>query len=157
MRVRDPLTAAVGISGGWFDWKRGRMRRVKDDQLREDAVPLDHVAGNQLPFFLVGAVRRVGVFCEELFFGFSELEFGLRLWTTGSTLYGYGPLWLESREQTGRVNLELRPSRRLHPVSWRDYYTPSERDLHPAAVRASEDRTAGHARARLRETRRPTS
>jgi GT2 family glycosyltransferase len=123
MRARDPLTAAVGISGGWFDWRRGRMRRVTDDQLREEAVPLDHVAGNQLPFFLVGAVRRVGVFCEELFFGFSELEFGLRLWTTGSTLYGYGPLWLESREQTGRVNLELRPSRRLHPVSWRDYYT----------------------------------
>ena len=123
MRARDPLTAAVGISGGWFDWRRGRMRRVADDQLHQEAIPLDHVAGNQLPFFLVGAVRRVGVFCEELFFGFSELEFGLRLWTSGSTLYGYGPLWLESRKQTGRVGLELRPSRRLQPVSWRDYYT----------------------------------
>jgi len=123
MRTRDPLTAAVGISGGWFDWRRGRMRRVPDVKLREEAVPLDHVAGGKLPFFLVGVVRRVGVFCDELFFGFSELEFGLRLWTTGHTLYGYGPLWMESRKQTGRLNHELRPSRRLDPISWRDYYT----------------------------------
>jgi GT2 family glycosyltransferase len=113
----------VGISGGWFDWRRGRMRRVADAQLKKEAVPLDHVAGNQLPCFLVGAVRRVGVFCDELFFGFSELEFGLRLWTSGYTLYGYGPLWLESRKQTGRVGLKIRPSRRLHPVNWRDYYS----------------------------------
>jgi glycosyltransferase involved in cell wall biosynthesis len=123
MRLRDPLTAAVGISGGWFDWRRGRMRRVADAQLQEEAIPLDHVAGNQLPFFLVGTVRRVDVFCDELFFGFSELEFGLRLWTSGYTLYGYGPLWLESRKQTGRVGLELKPSLRLQPVNWRDYYS----------------------------------
>jgi glycosyltransferase involved in cell wall biosynthesis len=121
-REMDPLTAAIGISGGWFDWRRGRMRRVPDAQLT-GAVAVDHVAGNQLPFFLAGVVRKVGVFCDELFFGFSELEFGLRLWTNGYTLYGYGPLWIESRKLTGRLHHELRPSRRLDPVSWRDYYT----------------------------------
>ena len=57
--------------------------------------------------------RDVGVFYDDLFFGFSELEFGLRLWRAGYSLYGYGPLWLESRKRTGRLQLELRPSRRL--------------------------------------------
>jgi glycosyltransferase involved in cell wall biosynthesis len=122
MRRTDPRTAAVAVGGGWFDWRRGRMRRVPDAELT-GPVPLDHVAGNQLPHFLVGAIRNVGVFHEDLFFGFSELEFGLRLWRTGYHLYGHGPLWLESRRRTGRLELELRPSRRLRPVTWRDYYT----------------------------------
>jgi GT2 family glycosyltransferase len=122
MRTTDAKTAAVGISGGWFDWRRGRMRRVPDEEL-VGAVPVDHVAGNQLPCFHVGTVRRVGVFCEELFFGFSELEFGLRLWTSGYSLYGHGPLWLEGRARTGRLDRTLRPSRRLHAATWRDYYT----------------------------------
>ena len=124
MRARDPTDRGRGDQRRLVRLAAGTdaPRRRTTDPARMRS-PLDHVAGNQLPFFLVGAVRRVGVFCEELFFGFSELEFGLRLWTSGSTLYGYGPLWLESRTQTGRVNLELRPSRRLHPVSWRDYYT----------------------------------
>ena len=122
MRDRDPRTAAVGISGGWFDWRRGRMRRVPDRDL-VDAVPVDHVAGNQLPCFRVAAVREMGVFCDELFFGFSELEYGLRLWRAGYSLYGHGPLWLESRTRTGRLNHEMRPSRRLSPPNWRDYYS----------------------------------
>ena len=122
MRRTDPKTAAVGISGGWFDWRRGRMRRVPDADLT-GPVPVDHVAGNQLPFFLVEAVRDVGVFYEGLFFGFSELEFGLRLWRAGYSLYGYGPLWLESRRRTDRLQLELRPSRRLGTISWRNYYS----------------------------------
>jgi hypothetical protein len=98
------------------------MRRVRDEDL-VGAVPVDHVAGNQLPFFLVRATREVGVFCDELFFGFSELEYGLRLWKAGYSLYGYGPLWIEGRRRTGRLNYQLRPGRRLHPVTWRDYYT----------------------------------
>jgi glycosyltransferase involved in cell wall biosynthesis len=118
----EPRTAAVGISGGWFDWKRGGMRRVPDDEL-VGAVEVDHVAGNQLPMFLVGVVREVGPFCEELFFGLSELEFGLRLWSAGYKLWGYGPLWRQNREITGRLNHELRPSRRLPEMEWRRYYT----------------------------------
>jgi GT2 family glycosyltransferase len=122
MRASDPRTAAVGITGGWFDWRRGRMRRVPDRELT-GPVPVDHVAGNQLPFFLAGTVRQMGVFYDDLFFGFSELEFGLRLWRAGYTLYAHGPLWLESRTRTGRLNHELKPSRRLRPIGWRDYYT----------------------------------
>lgn len=122
MRSRDPRTAAVGVSGGWFDWRRGRMRRVRDDELR-GAVPVDHLAGNNLPFFQVGAVRDVGPFSDELFFGYSELEYGLRLWSAGYTLYGHGALWLESRRRSGRLGHSLRPSRPVDAPTWRDYYS----------------------------------
>jgi glycosyltransferase involved in cell wall biosynthesis len=122
MRARDPKTAAVGISGGWFDWRLGRMRRVPDHELA-GPVPVDHVAGNQLPFFLVGAIRDVGPFSDDIFFGLSELEFGLRLWRAGYSLYGHGELWLEGRRITGRLNHTLRPARTLEPMSWRRYYT----------------------------------
>ncbi len=59
MLERDPMTAGVGISGGRFDWRRGRIRRVPDRELH-GPVPVDHVAGNQVPFYLVAAVRDAG-------------------------------------------------------------------------------------------------
>ena len=120
--ARDPKTAAVGISGGWFDWRRGRMRRVPDAEL-VGAVPVDHVAGNCLPCFRVSAVRAVGPFCDEIFFGLSELEFGLRLWRAGYSLYGHGEMWLASRTAAGRLERVLRPSRGLPDMNWRRYYT----------------------------------
>ena len=122
MRESDPQTAAVGLSGGWFDWRRGRMRRVPDRELA-GAVPVDHVAGNGLPFFLAGVVRKIGPFSDEIFFGYSELEYGLRLWTGGYSLYAHGDLWLEARRISGRLNHEFRPSARLGPLTWRDYYS----------------------------------
>jgi glycosyltransferase involved in cell wall biosynthesis len=122
MRAEDHRTAAVGISGGWFDWRRGRMLRVPDQELT-GPVSVDHVAGNNLPCFLVAAVREVGVFSNDLFFGYSELEYGLRLWTRGHTLYAHGDLWLESRRQADRLNHVFKPSGRLGDLSWRNYYS----------------------------------
>lgn len=122
MRRTDPRTAAVGLSGGWFDWRRGRMRRVPDDELA-GAVPVDHVAGNSLPFFLAGVVREMGPFSDDIFFGYSELEYGLRLWTSGHTLYAHGDLWLEARRSADRLNHQFKPSARLGTLTWRDYYS----------------------------------
>src|SRR4029079_16903415 len=62
-------------------------------------------------------------FDEDIFFGLSELEFGLRLWRSGYRLWGYGPLWIRGREMTGRLGRELVPSRRLPELDWRRYYT----------------------------------
>lgn len=122
MRAEDPRTAAVGISGGRFDWRRARIRRVPDREL-EGAVPVEYVAGNQVPFYLVSAVRAVGTFHAPLFFGLSEIEFGLRLSRAGYSLYGLGALWYRRRQETGRLGLDVRhPSRRLAPMNWRRYY-----------------------------------
>jgi GT2 family glycosyltransferase len=122
MVSEDEMTAAVGISGGRFDWRRARIKRVPDAELR-GPVSVDYVAGNQVPFYLVSAVRSVGPFHAPLFFGLSEIEFGLRLRRAGFSLYGKGDLWHERRRETGRLGLDRRrPSRRLAPMNWRRYY-----------------------------------
>jgi GT2 family glycosyltransferase len=116
-----PATAGVGISGGRFDWKRCRIRRVPDDELA-GPVAVDYVAGNQVPFYLVSAVRSAGTFHAPLFFGLSEIEFGLRLRRAGYAFYGHGELWRRRREATGRLGRVLRPEARLAPINWRRYY-----------------------------------
>jgi len=121
MLERDPKTAGVGISGGRFDWRRGRIRRVPDEELH-GPVAVDHVAGNQLPFYLVAAVQDAGTFHAPLFFGLSEIEFGLRLSRSGYSFYAHGDLWRRRRQEAGRLGLELRPGRRLGPMNWRRYY-----------------------------------
>jgi rhamnopyranosyl-N-acetylglucosaminyl-diphospho-decaprenol beta-1,3/1,4-galactofuranosyltransferase len=121
MLREDPRTAGVGISGGRFDWRRGRIDRVPDDELT-GPVPVDHVAGNQVPFYLVSAVRDVGTFHAPLFFGLSEIEFGLRVSRAGYHFYAHGDLWRLRREAAGRMGLELSPDRRVGPFNWRRYY-----------------------------------
>jgi GT2 family glycosyltransferase len=122
MIAADPKTAAVGISGGRFDWRLARIRRVPDAELHGQ-VAVDYVAGNQVPFYLASAVRAVGPFHAPLFFGLSEIEFGLRLRRAGFALYGHGELWHRRRRETGRFGLDQRrPSRRLAQVNWRRYY-----------------------------------
>jgi glycosyltransferase involved in cell wall biosynthesis len=121
MRASDPRTAAVGITGGRFDWKRGRIQRVPDAEL-DGPVVVDHVAGNQIPFFLVEAIRSVGPFYAPLFFGLSELEFGLRLSRAGYSLYAHGDLWRRRRTEAGRLALDASPAWRVGPWNWRRYY-----------------------------------
>jgi GT2 family glycosyltransferase len=121
MVAEDPKTAVVGIAGGRFDWRRGRIRRVPDTELR-GPVAVEYVAGNQVPFCLVSAVRAAGTFHAPLFFGLSEIEFGLRLGKAGYSLYGHGDLWRRRRQESGRLGRVLRPDWRLAPMNWRRYY-----------------------------------
>jgi glycosyltransferase involved in cell wall biosynthesis len=122
MLERDPRTAVVGLHGGRFDLRAGRIRRVPDQELR-GAVPLDYVGGNGLPFYLVGVLRRVGVFSPDIFFGLSEVEHGLRLRRAGHHVYAHGDLWRVARTRAGRMGITVRPSRSLRELDWRQYYT----------------------------------
>jgi glycosyltransferase involved in cell wall biosynthesis len=121
MKQRDADTAAVGLTGARFDWRRGRIQRVPDGELT-GPVPLDYVAGGHLPLFSVRAIRDVGPFSSALFFGLSEIEYGLRLRRAGYTIYGHGELWLEGRARAGRLNTVIRPGLRLPELAWRRYY-----------------------------------
>jgi glycosyltransferase involved in cell wall biosynthesis len=119
--ARDPRTAGVGLTGARFDWRRGRIRRVPDHELH-GPVPVDYVAGDHLPFYLARVVREVGTFWAPLFFGLSEIEYGLRLRRAGYSLYGHGELWLRGRANVGRLDTVIRPRLRLPELRWRRYY-----------------------------------
>lgn len=118
----DERTAGVGVSGARFDWRRGRPVRLPDRDL-EGAVPVDYVGGNKLPTYRVGAIRETGPFRGDLFFGFDDLEFGLRLQRAGFALYVDGERWLERRTDRGRIGISPEPSLELGAVTWRRYYS----------------------------------
>lgn len=122
VRAGDPRVGAVGMVGGRFSARRARAVRVPDGELT-GAVPVDWIAGNQFPVYSVAALRAVGVFDERLFFGFEELDYGLRLGAAGYNVYVDGDLWRRERERAGRLGLDPTPARGLDQVHWRRYYS----------------------------------
>jgi GT2 family glycosyltransferase len=122
LRGDDPRVAGVGASGTRFDLASAQVQRVPDSDL-VGPVPTACIGGNQLPFYSVHAVRKVGPFDARLFFGLDDLEFGLRLWAAGFTVYAHGELWARNRRRHQRVGLETPPSRLLGEPSWRRYYS----------------------------------
>lgn len=122
MRAADRTVAAVGLSGTSFDQSRGIARRIPDSAL-VGAVPSSCIGGGQLPMYSVHAVRDVGVVDERLFFGFEDLEYGLRLRASGYGVYAHGELWLRERAHHGRLGITTPPSRSLIEPGWRRYYS----------------------------------
>ena len=111
---------AVGLVGARFDRRSGRLHRPKNEELA-GPVTVDFVAGNQLPMIRVAAVRAVGLFDASLFFGFDDLDFGLRLGRHGLGVYTYGPISLEARRRFSRLDPSVGTApRRESP--WRRYY-----------------------------------
>lgn len=132
MYMADPAVGGVGVSGGRFDPRSGRVLRIGDSELGGPIV-VDHITGGGFPTYQVGAVREVGLPCSDLFFGFEELEYGLRLTDAGRALYADGDVWL-ARRAAKRDTGELPPedvsirraqgnSIRLAAPSWRRYYS----------------------------------
>jgi glycosyltransferase involved in cell wall biosynthesis len=122
MRRADGRTAGVGLAGARMDWRRGRLVRPADEELT-GPVAVDYIGGNQLPLYLAEAVRRVGTFSTALFYGFEELEYGLRLRHAGYRLYALGPRWLQLRHRDRRTNLVVRPQLDLGEPTWQRYYS----------------------------------
>lgn len=130
--ARDERTGAVGISGGRFDRRRGRVMRIGDEEIA-GPVTVDHITGGGLPAYRVGALRSVGVMREDLFFGYEELDLGLRLVDAGYMLYADGEAWAR-RKADKRAKGLLPPeevsaqrassiSLRVGATSWRRYYS----------------------------------
>jgi glycosyltransferase involved in cell wall biosynthesis len=121
MLERNPGTGAVGLMGARFDWRRARLVRVPDDEL-VGPVRIDYIGNNKFPLYRASAIRAVGLLRREIFFGFEELEYGLRLAASGYELYAPGPRWLESRRRRGKLGLSGRPALGLSELHWRRYY-----------------------------------
>ncbi|WP_186828070.1 glycosyltransferase [Knoellia locipacati] len=117
----SPRTAAVGLVGARYDRSRGRVERVPDDEL-SGPVEVDYIGGGQLPVYRCAALRDVGVFDTSLFFGFDDLEHGLRLRRAGYSLFVDGGPWLERRRRHGRTGATRSGLRSASPP-WRTYYS----------------------------------
>ena len=122
LREEGPRVGGVGLVGTRFDARHARGVRIPDDQLA-GAVSVDWFGSGNLPLYSVAAIRDVGVFDERLFFGFDDLEFGLRLGAAGYTMFAHGDLWHAEREAHGRLGDGTPPERGLSEPGWRRYYS----------------------------------
>jgi len=117
-----PDVGVVGLTGARFSAWRGRLVRVRDDQL-SGLTDVDYMGNGQMPHYRVRAVLDAGVFDPDFFFGFEELEYGLRLRSRGWRLVLSADLTMYVRACHGRTGLgRYARSGTAHP-SWRRYYS----------------------------------
>lgn len=122
LRADHPSVGGIGLCGARFETSRGRSVPVPDDELA-GPVPTDWIGSGHFPLYSVRAIREVGVFDDRLFFGFDDLDYGLRLVGAGYGIYAHGDLWHRQRAAHGRLGLDRSPARTLDDPTWRRYYS----------------------------------
>ncbi len=111
----------VGLVGGRYNRRRGWVDRVPDAELH-GPVEVDHLGGGQYPLYRVPALRAAGGGDSSLFFGFDDLELGLRITDADWRLFVKGEIVLELRQRAGRLGLGRRSPGTARPP-WRRYYS----------------------------------
>lgn len=145
---RDPSTGGVGLVGTRFELGKGMTVRLADEEL-SGPVAVSYIGGGQLPCYRVAAIRQVGLPRPELFFGFDDLEYGLRITGSGLRLYVDGDKLARERRAYDIFGTDKSPRMRLTTVGWRDYYSTRNliwilrsRHYHVAAMQVVARRVA---------------
>lgn len=124
-RGAGPDVGAVGAVGSRWDWRRGVVRRLADEELA-GTVEVDVIAGSSQLVVSRRAVEEVGLPDARLFFGFEEPEYCLRLRRAGRRLLVDGELMHGYRRRAGRLRLVRRKAwvpRHSPATLWRRYYS----------------------------------
>jgi len=118
----DPALGGVGLGGARLDRHRWRLRRPAPTDARRvgatTAFPVDYLASGLFPLWPWRALEQCGVMDADLFFGFEEVEFGLRLVDGSRTLYEVDLGDLHHHPPSVRRRLQFLDD----PVNWRRYY-----------------------------------
>lgn len=112
----DERAAGVAFGGARFDRRTSRLRQVK---CGSQPVKVDYLKGNWFPTYRTRAVREIGVFREDFFFGFDDLEYGLRASESGWNVYVFDSA---HRGRDSHLS-QIAPRFRLNPWNWRRYYS----------------------------------
>ncbi|WP_111672198.1 glycosyltransferase [Algoriphagus litoralis] len=123
IRNANPFCGVLGTVGHFFDRKKGVIKRIQTRLLeKKEWVEVDSIAGGMC--MLVSAeVVKAGVFPDkDLFFGFEELDFCLKVSRKGFALVVDSGLFLEARKETGRLDFD-RPAYQQKKNLAREYYS----------------------------------
>lgn len=123
IREANPFCGVLGAVGHFFDRKKGVIKRIQTRLLeKKDWLEVDSIAGGMC--MLVSAeVVKIGVFPDKnLFFGFEELDFCLKVSRKGFALVVDCKLFLEARKETGRLDFD-RPAYQQKKNLAREYYS----------------------------------
>jgi GT2 family glycosyltransferase len=74
-------TGAIGLRGSRWDRRRARLVRCRPPE--GTTARVDYLAGGGAPLYSWAAIDRLGFFEPRLFFGFEDLDLGLRLNAAG--------------------------------------------------------------------------
>lgn len=117
---RDPLVGCVGRRGARLSRRMGVFVAIGEDEFDSIELDVDMVANGQLPFYRLSALRQAGTFRPDMFFGFEELELGLRLRAAGRRVVAMPHFAKDSyRSLVTRATDAPRPG---SEVKWRRYY-----------------------------------
>lgn len=95
----------IGSVGQYFDKLTGNMVRVPNTSLQQSGfLEVDSVAGNQSMIVNADVVKRGVLPTPELFFGFEELDFCLKVKKAGFSIRASTDLFNRSREKYYRVD-----------------------------------------------------
>lgn len=114
----------VGAVGARFDWRRGELMRVADDEL-SGVVEVDAIGAGLQLILRREAIGDAGLPDRRLFFGFLDPEYCLRLRRAGYRLWVDGELMRTYREAAGHLGRGRRRALRPDVAAdrlWRRYY-----------------------------------
>jgi GT2 family glycosyltransferase len=119
----NPFCGVLGAVGQFFDNKKGVINRVQTRLLeKKDWIEVDYIAGGMC-MLVNREVAKAGIAPDpNLFFGFEELDFCLKVSQNGYSLVVDSFLFLEAREMWGRLEFE-RPAYQQKKNLIREYYS----------------------------------
>lgn len=120
-----PPIGVIASNGSRWDWERGRQLRIQDKELCNPIVHLDIFSGNGNPIISKRVIDSVGLPNADLFFGFEEMEYALRIRQHGLSILASGSHFLERRRISGRLGIQSVKGMNFVPESqlWRQYYS----------------------------------
>jgi GT2 family glycosyltransferase len=123
-QVNDRQVGGMGAVGARFNWGTGQLQRLPNNALN-GIVDVDSIgSGHQLITHRT-VIERVGLPNPNLFFGFYDPEYCLRVRRAGFRLLIDGDLMRIYREKAGRIEYKARQSilpRNTYNNMWRRYY-----------------------------------
>jgi GT2 family glycosyltransferase len=125
LKIKDenPFCGVLGSVGQYFDRKKGVIKRVQSRLLhKKKYIEVDYVAGNMSLLVSKEVVSQGVLPNPDLFFGFEELDFCLKVKRRGFEIIVDCGLFLEAREQHGKLNF-VRPLYHKKANLVREYYS----------------------------------
>lgn len=123
IRNSNPFCGVLGAVGHFFDRKKGVIKRIQTRLLeKKEWVEVDSIAGGMCMLVSAQVVKDGILPDKDLFFGFEELDFCLKVSRKGYSLVVDCKLFLEARKVTGRLSFE-RPTYQQKNNLSREYYS----------------------------------
>lgn len=123
LKDRNPRLGIVGAVGARFNFKKGRIEKLKDNELT-GIIPVDYIAGGMLATVHRSIYENGLLPDEDLFFSFEDLDFTLAVKRAGFEILVDGKEMYRYRSYWSRLNLRetIYNKKKVNAV-WREYYS----------------------------------